>query len=265
MTLRVLRRLVLIDVMNNLEYRGTFVIYMLGIVAGPVVSLLVWLQVSEQGVELPLDREQLVTYYVLLGVVSMLTSSWLPSWLAQSIRLGELSPWLLRPVPYVLSFVANNVGEKVVKSLALLPLVGVVALLFREDLRLPTDPARWALFALCVPMAAAVAFLLDFLLGSLAFWLQDVRGLVRVKVLVASLLSGQIVPLALFPERLGGFLAVQPFRYTLSFPLEVLTGSVAGAALASGFARQAGYCVAFWLSYRRLWRHGLRGYSAAGA
>jgi ABC-2 type transport system permease protein len=129
----------------------------------------------------------------------------------------------------------------------------------------PADPAIWLLFAASVPMAATVAFLLDYLIGSLAFWIQDVRGIIEAKNLVAAFLAGQIVPLALFPGQISGFVLAQPFRYTLSFPLEVLVGGLSGRELALGFALQAGYCVLLWGLYRITWRYGLRAYSAVGA
>lgn len=265
MRARLLRRLVGVNVMMTLEYRGAFAVYLLNTVVGPTISLLVWLAVADQGVPLPYDRGQFVTYYVLLSVVAMLTSSWLAGWMAEEIRLGGLSPWLLRPVPYILAQLGNNIGEKVVKLPLLLPLVGLVALAFRADLRLPADPRAWALFLACLPLTAAVAFLLDFLAGALAFWIADVRGLLGVKELLGAFLAGQVVPLALFPPALAGFLEAQPFRYALSFPLEILTGRLTGAALARGFAWQVGWCVLLWVAYRLLWRAGLRAYAATGA
>ena len=265
MTLRLLWRLTRMNVMATLEYRGAFFIFMLNAVLLPVISLLVWLAVGDAGVRLPYDRGQLVTYFVLLSVVSVLTSTWLAEYVAEHIRLGTLSPWLLRPAPFILQDISNNLGEKVVKLPMLLPLVAGAALLFRADLHLPADPRRWLLFLAALPPAAAISFLLDFLTGSLAFWVQDVRGLIRLEHLVGGLLAGSIVPLALFPPALSGFLQAQPFRYTLSFPLEVLSGGLDGAALARGFAWQAGYLLALWALYRLLWRHGLRSYSASGA
>jgi ABC-2 type transport system permease protein len=262
---RLLWRIVAMNVMATIEYRAAFLVYMVNVVAGPLISLLVWLTVSEQGVRLPYDRGQFVTYYVLLSMVSMLTSTWLAPFLAEEIRLGGLSPWLLRPAPYIAQQVGNNLGEKIVKLPLLLPLIGLVALLFRADLRLPADPLAWLLFGLSLPLAAAVTFLLDFVLGSLAFWMQDVNGLIRVKNLAGAFLAGQFIPLALFPAGLAGILEAQPFRYTLSFPLEVLTGSLAPAALGRGFAWQIAYCVGLWGCYRLLWRYGLRSYAATGA
>jgi ABC-2 type transport system permease protein len=252
--------------MRTLEYRATFLVYMVGAVAGPMISLLVWLAVSGQGALLPYDREQLVTYYLLLGAVSLLTASWVGEYdLAEAIRLGKISPLLLRPAPEILHYVGDNLGQKAVMLPLQLPLVAVAAWMFRADLRLPEDPRAWLLFALALPMAAAVSFLLDFLAGSLAFWIQDVGGILQAKALLGAFLAGQVVPLELFPPRFSGLLRVQPFRYTLSFPLEVLIGGLPESELVRGFAWQGGYCVALWACYRLLWRYGLRAYSATGA
>src|SRR3954449_13330148 len=170
MRLRVFWRMVVMNVMSTIEYRASFVVYMINVVATPLISLLVWLTVSEQGVALPYSRSQFVTYYVLLSVVSMLTSTWLAPFVAQQIRLGYLSPWLLRPVPYIANFAGNNLGEKIVKLPLLLPLVALVALFFWADLHLPNQPRDWLLFALALPLAAAVGLALGFGRGSPGGW-----------------------------------------------------------------------------------------------
>lgn len=265
MNLKALRRLIALNLTGTLEYRGEFVIYMVSAVSTPVLSLLVWLAVSEQGADLPLDRDQLVTYYVLLGIVFMLTSSWLSGHLAEQIRLGDLSPWLLRPIPYALSMIANNLAEKAVKLLILLPMVLALGFAFRDDVRLPTSLAVWSMFLVSLLFAATITLSLDFLIGSLAFWVEDIHGLNRVRRLLEGLLSGHLIPLALFPGSLTGFLEVQPWRYTISFPLEILMGGLSTVDLARGFAWQAGYCLLFGIAYHRVWRAGLRAYAATGA
>ncbi len=99
MRVRIVGQLVAMNVMMTLEYRGAFFLHMVNTVATPLISLLVWLTVSEQGVRLPYSRSQFVTCYVGLSPVSMATSSWLAEYLVQDIRLSGLSPWLLRPAP----------------------------------------------------------------------------------------------------------------------------------------------------------------------
>jgi ABC-2 type transport system permease protein len=261
---RLLYRWTAANVQMTLAYRGSFLLLMLHTVMAPLVSLLIWLTVSEQGVPLPYDRSQFVTYYTLLGPTAMLTGTWIAFYVAERIRLGLLSRDLVRPAPAILEAIGNNLGEKVIKLILIAPLVGLMALLFWRDLRLPTDPLAWLLFLLSLPMAAFLAFMLDYAVGSLAFWVQDVMGLVRVKELLQAFLAGRFVPLALFPAELAPLLEAQPFRYTLSFPLELLTGALDTGALLRGFGWQLFYCLLLVGLHRGLWRLGLRGYEASG-
>lgn len=264
MMVRLFGRMLARDVTVTAAYRAAFFAMMVTIVIQPIVSLLVLLTVQSQGAALPFDRSQLITYYMMLGLVAMLTGTWASGYVAEGIRDGGVSDTLLRPAPYILHYITNNIGEKVIKLPLMLPVIAVIALVFRDDLRLPSAPLPWLLFAVALPLAAATAFLLDFVIGSLAFWITDVSGLIRFKNLLSGLLAGQFVPLAFFPPSAAGLLEAQPFRYTLSFPLELLAGTLAPAAIARGFAWQLGYCVGLWLLYRAIWQYGLRSYEATG-
>ncbi|HEY8741867.1 MAG TPA: ABC-2 family transporter protein [Chloroflexota bacterium] len=265
MNARVLHRLTVMNVMMTLEYRGAFVVLMFNAVMGPLFPLLIWLTVSAQGVPLPYDRSQFVSYYVVLSFVSVLAGTWLAEYLAAEIRLGTLSPWLLRPAPRIAHEIGNNLGEKVVKLPLLLPMAVLAALAFRADLHLPTALQTWLLFLLALVLAAVIAFLLDFVVGSLAFWVQDVDGVIRFEHAIGGFLAGRFVPLALFPPTFSGLLVAQPFRYTVSFPLEILTGSLSPGATITGFGWASGYCLLLYGAYRLLWRYGLRAYAATGA
>jgi ABC-2 type transport system permease protein len=261
---RLLARMVAHNVTSTAAYRAAFFVMMITTIIQPIISLLVLLTVQAEGAQLPFDRSQLVSYYLLLGLVSMLTASWAGYYVAEGIRDGDVTDYLLRPAPYSLHYIANNLGEKVIKLPLMLPLIVLVGLLFRADLRLPSDPLIWVFFVVAVVCAATTAFLLDFVIGSLAFWITDVSGLFRLRTLVSGLLAGQFLPLAFFPPAFTGFLEAQPFRYTLSFPLELLSGSLGPDAIRRGFLWQVGYCIALWASYRLLWRYGLRSYEAVG-
>lgn len=263
--LRILRRMVAIDLSVALTYRGAFLIYMGGMMVTPVVSLLTWRAALAGGVNLPVDREYLTTYFVLLGVVTMLTSSWIARFIAEEIRLGKLSSWLVRPTSTHYNGIANNLSEKLVKLVALTPMVGTLWWVFRDSVVLPSDPVRWLLFAVSVALSAVMAYAIDIMTGSLAFWFDDVAGLVQARVLLIAVLSGYVVPLALMPEWSQGFLRVQPFRFLASFPLEIVVGGLGGRALATGMALQVGYAVLFVGAAVVIWRAGLRSYSAVGA
>lgn len=262
--LRALRRMVAIDMGMAVTYRGEMLLFMLTLIVTPIVSLLVWRAALASGAEFPVDAEYLTTYFVLLCLVVMLTSSWISGHLAQMIRLGELSAWLIRPGSVHLNGLANNVSEKALKFVWLFPMVLILWWVFRASVRIPGDPIRWLLFGLGVILAAVLTYAIDVLVAGFAFWIDDVSGLDRARILLTSVLSGQVVPLALMPDWAQGFIEFQPFRFMVSFPLELLVGELDGRAIALGFAAQLGYVVVTLTCVRLLWRRGLRLYSAVG-
>nr|WP_238355212.1 ABC-2 family transporter protein [Kribbella sandramycini] len=263
--LRVLRRMTAAEIAQQSIYRGSWVIFMLANIFVPVTSLLIWRTALAHGARLPVDERYVTTYFVLLGFVTMATSSWAAGFIASDIRLGTLSSWMVRPASLLLGFVANNLSEKLLKLIALVPMIGIVWWLFRESMVVPAGFGRWALFAVAVLLGAVLVFTIDILIAALAFWLDDVSALVQARVIIASVLSGAVVPLALMPSWSRGFVEFQPFRFTVSFPVEIVAGRLSGAELLLGFGLQLGYVVLAGVLARVVWAAGLRAYSAVGA
>jgi len=259
--MRTLLALIRRDLTVVLTYRAWLAMIQVSTITGPVVSLLVWQGALDLGAAPPVSRDFLVTYFVLVALVSMLTSSWSSWFIADSIRHGELSSWLVRPVSVHLNLLANNVSEKLVKLVLLVPMIVVVGFVVRSAFRLPTDPVRWLLFVVALLLATALTIGLDVLIGTLAFWFEDVSGLDRFRLLLSSVFSGGVVPLALFPQFLQPVLDVQPFRYMISFPLEVLLGT----ASPTGFVGALAWAAVFVGGAALTWRVGVTRYQGAGA
>ena len=262
---RLLARLVVINVVNTVTYRADFVMYMLGTILTPVISLLVWRAAIASGAELPITETYLTSYFVVLAVVNMLTSAWLSEFLAAQIRDGRLSIWLARPGSFLYELAANNISEKCFKLVVLLPMVVTFGFIFRANLSISTSPLLWALWLASVLMGAVMFFCLDVIEGSLAFWLDEVSGIVAVRHLLMLVLAGQLVPLALMPGWAQGFLDLQPFRYLLSFPIELVVGSLSRSEIMFGLLVQGAWTVALVLGSRWIWGRGQRAYSAVGA
>jgi len=261
--LRLLSRLLGLNVGVTFQYRGEFVIMQLKNLIVPLTSLLVWRAALAAGADLPVDTQYLTGYFLLVSVVGMLTASWTAFYLAESIRDGALNRWLIRPASTHLDAVANNAGEKVIKLVLIAPFIVILALVLHDQLALPADPRRWVLFGAAVVLAAGMRLTLDIIVGSLAFWFEDVQGFIRAFGVITPILSGGVVPLALMPATLAGLTAAQPFRFMLSFPMEVLLGDLSGGWV-PGFAGQLGWLITFVLIANGVWRLGLRSYSAAG-
>lgn len=246
------------------QYRWWLLAMQASAVTVPLISLLVWRGAIAHGAEPPVTRDYLTTYLILVSLVAMLTSSWTAKFLAESIRSGRLNSWLVRPCSTHIAAAANNVSEKIAKLATLLPLVVVLAVPFHGDLDLPAHPVRWLLFAWALVMGATLTFSLDVVVGSLAFWWQDVTAVDRFRQLATLLLSGAVVPLTVMPTAWDPFLQAQPFGYIVAFPIQTLLEPDV-ADLRTGLAVQAAWVALALTTARVVWVRGLRRYHGAGA
>lgn len=263
-TLATLTALVRLETMTIATYRWWLVAMQASGLALPAVSLLAWRGAIALGAQTPVDERYLTTYLVAVSLVTLLTSSWTSGFLADSIRLGTLSSWLVRPCSTHLAAIANNLAEKAAKLVVLVPMVAALGFLLRGSVELPQDPAQWLVCGLALVLGGTMAFALDVLVGSLAFWFEDVAGVDRLRLIVTRLLSGAIVPLAVLPASWQPFLVAQPFRYLVAFPLEVLLAPDA-VATGTGLAWQVGWTVVLAATAATAWRVGLHRYQGAGA
>jgi ABC-2 type transport system permease protein len=80
-----------------------------------------------------------------------------------------------------------------------------------------------------------------------------------------NLLGGILAPIDLFPEPIPTLSLYLPFRYTLSFPVEIIMGRLSAEQILFGFAWQSVWLLVFAALYWVLWRQGLKTYAAVGA
>jgi ABC-2 type transport system permease protein len=246
------------------QYRWWLLAMQASVIVIPLISLMAWRGAIAHGAQPPVTRDYLTTYLVLVSLVTTLTSSWTARFLAENIRLGHLSTWLVRPCSTHLAAAANNVSEKTAKLVTLVPLVIALSVPLHSDINLPAHPGRWLLFIWTVVMGATMTFSFDIIVGALAFWWHDVSAVDRFRQLTTLFLSGALIPLAVMPAAWGPFLRVQPFGYIVAFPIQTLLAADT-VDLRFGLAVQAAWVLLAVTTARIVWLRGLRRYSGAGA
>jgi len=248
----------------DLQYRAAILLWILWGVTEPAIALGIWWGIAgTQGVA-GYARADFARYFFAVMLVNQLTIAWDSWYLDRWIREGELNFRLARPLHPAHEATADNIAYKA-RSGTIILLVWLVAAAAWPAVRLPVDPARLALTAVAVAGAAALRFLISFTTGLLAFWTTRATAIMELHAGIALFLAGRIAPLALFPPAVAHAATVLWFRPMLSFPVEVLTGSVTGsAALLRGFAAQAVWLALWYGACRLAWRRGLRRYGAVG-
>lgn len=261
-TLRQIRALFNRAFALSTEYRAEMLIW---IVSGslPLIMMLIWIGLAEDGPVGGYTATDFAAYFLTVFLVRQITVVWVLWDLDREIRLGELSPKLLRPLDPYWEHVAGNLAEKTLRiPIVLLP----VALgLWLSGGRVDLSPLNITLFVVTVAGAWLIRFNQQYSFGLLTFWFDQVLGLEQTYFALYIGLSGALVPLDLFPDTVRSVVAYTPFPYMIDFPAQVLLGKVAGADLWRGLAAQGAWVLAFAALRLLLWRQGLKRYGAVGA
>lgn len=249
-----------------LQYRAQIFIWILSSTL-PLIMMMVWLTIAQQNADGTVNgfsRLDFISYYLAVTFMRRMTGVWIIWDLDRDIRLGMLSPQLLRPIdPLHHYFTRAVLAVRPVQFMIIAPPVFLAMWLFgaQYDLR----PFSILLMLLAAFSASLIEFLAQALIGMFAFWITQVVAIVEGWFLVRALFSGWVIPLAMFPAGVTAVLVYLPFRYMLSFPIEIFMGSLTAAEIGLGFTVQWSWVLALFVGYRLLWRRGLRHYSAVGA
>lgn len=257
-------RVLAMDFSRTMQYRTDAFLWMLAEAAIPLVAMFIWLAVSAGG-KGGLTQQGVLTYYIAVIFIKIFTDAWNGAFMARDILEGEIAQDLVRPLPVVIKYIANNLTEKAIK--VILPAVIIVTtLLSRPDLFSSAiwQPQRWVLFTLSLLLAMVLAFLLDMVFGLIAFWLEDAFQIRQYKEMVSAVASGILIPLAFLPSAVASFFGWLPFRYVISAPAEILTGQYVSFTAPYLLAAQFAWVVVLILISRWQWLAGLRRYAVPG-
>lgn len=179
----------------------------------------------------------------------------------EDVRTGALAVQLVRPLSYPLYRLAVSLGERMVRFTVCALVGSAIALILVGPIQLSV--AGLALFALSIPLAFALDFLGNFLIGLGAFWLEDTSGLMLIYSRVTMILGGMLFPLDLFPLAWQPWLKATPFAAVVYGPARMFVepGTPAlfelivrqGLAIA-GFAAAVG--LVYHLALRRVFANG---------
>lgn len=249
----------LLDFMTS---KGFFWTLAVGWMSGPLIYLFVWSMAAGQGTIAGFDRNGFVFYYLCLILVNQFTYPSAHWSTGEAIQNGNLSTALLRPMPIVYGAVACDMSVKVV----CMPFVIAFALIlgFALKLQFSISAVSASVFFIALVLAMAMRFLLAYILALLAFWTQKIGALLAVNDTFVFVLAGQVAPLALFPDGLRQAALVLPYRFMLSFPIEVLMGRLNGGEMGMGIAMQVTWIAVLLLVHRYVNKAGVRHYTAVG-
>jgi len=248
-----------------LAYRSESVIWMVGAFIQPLVSMAVWLSISESSEVDGFDAHAYILYFLGVLLVDRLTSTWDVWDLDASIQDGSLSAKLVRPFHPIHWSISQNLVYKAFFAVSLIPAWAVLAYFFPLQ-RLDISGTMYVLALLAIVLSSALRFMIGFNFGLLAFWTNRATAIYGLYEGIHLFLAGRLAPLSMFPAWVEKVAMWLPFYSTVGFPVELLTGRFkpASSEVFQNFAIQLAWLLVLCIVYRFEWKQGLHKYGAVG-
>jgi ABC-2 type transport system permease protein len=206
---------------------------------------------AQNAAPLNLPLHSMITYATVALLMSLVLEIDGTRLIREKLREGTIATDLMKPIVVPFYFFSDGLGRTLLYLVLVIPTLLCALLLVRIDV--PSLPTL-AVFAISFLLAYAVNFVLNFCMNAVAFWTLETFALQLIVRWVSDLLSGQIIPLTLFPGPIGRVLFALPFAAIYSTPLLIYVGIIRPAAWSGALAVQSLWLVLFGAGAFAVWQ-----------
>ncbi len=174
---------------------------------------------------------QMITYVSVGWMIRSFYWNTIDQEMAYEVIEGKIAMDLIKPVSVQWMWISRAIGESAFRlGLLTLPTAVVVALVF--PVQGPASRENFLLFLVAVFDSFFLMAAINFMIGTCAIPLKSILALIRAKYWLIELLSGLLIPMSFFPDRVQRVLAWLPFEHIAYTPLQIYLGKLdRGSAL----------------------------------
>lgn len=206
----------------------------------------------------------MMSYYIVSSFLSQLEmSQGVSEEINQRIRFGTFSKYMVVPVNIEGYFLAMELGVVlfyfVFDFLAGIVWIGIFQIQFQFTENL------FVIVCAVLMIVAGMIFMvqLNYYLGLLTLKYQGIGTFLMIKNNLVALITGSIIPLALFPEAIIQIMKFLPFYYITYLPSMLLVGYCEDEAL-RGIAIISIWCIILQVVIKYTWNKYVRKYDGVG-
>lgn len=246
-------------VQESFTYRINFSAYFLGEILYCFVMYFVWKAVfasSSSSTFMGFSISDMVTFLFISNLTAYLASSNVTKNVGEEIKDGSFSMRMIKPVNYDISFLFNELGQKVMLlSTVFVPVtLGVEIYRYMQSGRVMFSIGCFSLYLFSVVLSYLLSFYLSLCFGFMAFYLKNLWGFVILKDGIINFLSGAIIPLAFMPVGLKNVLSFLPFASLSYTPVMIYMGKYAPLQIIGSILLQLVWIAVFYGLSKLIWK-----------
>ncbi len=259
--IKIVKRSALMYMSADLEFRTQLISWVIADFIQPILLAVVWSGASKNS---DYSIQQVFTYFILMTLILRFTKDFSDRFVSTKIIYGSFSNYLYKPFNYLSEILGISIGSKLIRVLITLPFWFLAVYLIRENLMFSFNIEILGYGVLATILAFLISFLLGNIFALLTFFIKQIYGLRIFYENVVVFMSGEIMPIFTIPTWALLPFQLLPFRYTLSFPVEILGGFISTDEIYKGFIIAVIWLILLVIIYLLLYKIAITKYEGEG-
>jgi ABC-2 type transport system permease protein len=213
---------------QGFSFRSEILLWTISDVFPTLVLFYVWQAVFKvQASNTGYDLSKVIEFYFYFLIINNITSAHFEQERVQQIREGKIDSFFTRPLGYLNDIFVRYLANKCFYFLFLIPALILIYFISQNVVHVhysSVSPSQLFQFLLLITLGFFIEFLMGVIIVLIGFWSEGAAGLEHFKWIVITMLGGTIAPKAFLPVWLRQIVAMFPFQYMYSAPIEVIQG-----------------------------------------
>ncbi|CAD5897336.1 ABC transporter permease [Carnobacterium maltaromaticum] len=241
------------------SYRMNFIFYISGNILSAFIMYFLWKAIFDASDNQSLNGftfEAMTMYIFIFFLTSTITSSGKNWGIGEEIRDGSIAMRILKPLNFNLTYLFNELGNKVIEvSLIAIPILGGIELYrFYSMSTFKFNLLNFSIYIFSLIIAYLINFYFNICFGFSAFFFTNLWGTNLLKNCIVNLLSGAVIPLSFFSTNLIFILKLLPFASFSYTPVMIYMGMYNGQQIILSVILQMFWLLFFIVFSKIIWK-----------
>lgn len=249
---------------NGLVYKTSLFLWRLRQFLSSIMALTIWSTIYQStNSTFGYDRDQMITYIFLVGVLQSVILASILHGLANRIYSGELSNELLKPVNIYGYLISQELADKAKNFFFIIIESIILFLIFKPTLIFPSL-ANFLFFILFTFGALMLYFFIQLIFGSIGFYSNDTWGPRFLFFMFVEFTAGKLFPLNILPQTIQSIIYLTPFPYLSFIQIQIFLEKLSYTEVLKNALILCLWIILTGLFAMWNWRKGIRSYEATG-
>ena len=216
-----------ISAKDMLSFRTDFVLTFVMRILYPLVMVFVWAVVFKTTNVAKIGTYNftgMIAYFFIASVIELAVFTDLPYSMQHDIKHGSITQKISMPIAYIRYILSSSmINNFIWSSIIGIPLLVLITFVFG----LHVSAAHFMMFVFTLAIGVSIAYSLEFIIGCISVYTNDINGILTFEGIMASLFGGALIPITLFPGAIGKAIGLLPFQFMFYLPITAFTGSAA--------------------------------------